>query len=112
MTLPATTKPGYQATMWAEMKPDCYAGPNYDKVKPQWEVYADGDMDCGTETTVRLSARTFPPGTKITIEEPLCPNCGELREPKNPGRGAAVVVYGGPCRCGFDWDEWVLNQYS
>ena len=102
----------YQETMWAEMKPDLYAGPDCDKLKPQWELHADGDMDSGNQTTIKLSARTFPPGTKIVISEPTCPECGELREPKNPGRGAAVIVYGGPCLCGFDWDAWVGEQYQ
>jgi hypothetical protein len=99
--------------MWAEMKPDCYSGASCDKVKPQWEIHADGDMDSDSLPTVKLSARTFPPGTKITIEEPLCPHCGELREPAHPGIGAAKVVYKGPCQgCGFDWDKWVLETYS
>lgn len=106
------TEVKYEETMWAEMKPDTYAGPKCDKVKPRWECYAAGDMDSGVETVVRLHANVFPPGTKITISEPLCPKCGELREPAHPGRGAAVVVYKGPCRCGFDWDRWTLERYQ
>lgn len=101
-----------QETMWAEMKPDIYVGPNCDRHKPEWEVYADGDMDSDKLTMLKLSARLFPPGTKIVISEPVCPNCGERREPKNPGRGASAPNYAGPCRCGFDWDSWVEGEYS
>ncbi len=108
-------KPSYRATMWAEMKPDVYAGPRCDKVRPQWEIHADGDMGgADTERALKLAARTFPPGTKITISEPCCPECGELREPVSlmvdPLRKGPL--YAGPCRCGFDWDRWTLDEYS
>lgn len=106
-----TDKVKLQETMWAEHKPDVYDGPNCDQVRPRWEVYADGDMDSDTSADVELSARTFPPGTKIVISEPLCPSCGELREPIHPAPETGPI-YSGPCRCGFDWDKWVSDQYS
>jgi len=99
-------------TMWAEMKPNCYGGEACDKIVPQWDAYADGDMDSDDGLTVlRLSARTFPPGTKVVISEPCCPDCGETREPiyPTPKRGP---LYAGKCQCGFDWDNWTLEQYS
>lgn len=105
------TKIRHEETMWAEMKPDTYAGKNCDQIRPQWECHADGDMDSDTQETIKLSARTFPPGTKIVISEPVCPKCSERREPQftKPNRN---VVFSGPCRCGFDWDKWVKEQYS
>jgi hypothetical protein len=58
-------------------------------------------MDSDFSDTIELMAEHFPPGTKITIEEPECPKCHQ-------------VV--GLCRqdemCDFDWDQWVLEQYS
>jgi hypothetical protein len=102
----------YTETMWAEMKPDCYGGKTCDKIEPQWWTYADGDKEGGYEhAPLQLAARTFPPGTKIVVSEPLCPQCSEPREPKfpTPKKGP---LYAGPCRCGFDWDAWVLGEYS
>lgn len=92
-------------TMWATMSPDVYAGPSCDQVAPRWECHAEGDRDGDHEKVITLDAATFPPGTTITISEPLCPSCNELREPKD-GK------FGGPCRCGFDWDEWTAEQFS
>jgi hypothetical protein len=105
-------KETHRETMWAEMKPDLYGGKNCDKLVPQWSCYAEGDKD-GEDglTALELAARTFPPGTKVVVSEPLCPDCGQVRCPKfpTPARGA---IYAGPCECGFDWDAWVESQYS
>lgn len=102
----------YRATMWAEMKPDCYGGKTCDQIRPRWYTYADGDKDASYENEpLNLAARSFPPGTKVTVQEPSCPECGDQRSPKwpTPKRGP---IYEGPCTCGFDWDGWVLDQYS
>lgn len=103
-----------QETQWAEMSPDLYDGPMCDRIRPRWECQADGDMGGSDyESTLHLASRCFPPGTRISIQEPLCPKCGELREPITfpnvPKRGP---IYKGPCRCGFDWDGWCADQYS
>jgi hypothetical protein len=99
-------------TQWAEMSPDIYDGPKCDKVKPRWKTAAEGDRGSDDfETVLHIAARTFPPGTRISIQEPLCPKCDELREPvfPIPKRGP---LYAGPCRCGFDWDAWRDAEYS
>lgn len=101
-----------QPTMWAAMKPDVYGGNNCDGVIPRWNCCADGDKGGDDfERVLKLDARSFPPGTKIVISEPRCPKCDEQREPKLQSiqRGP---LYSGPCRCGFDWDAWVLDNYS
>lgn len=106
------TKVKRQETMWAEMRPDMYGGASCDQLVPGWHCYADGDKD--SEDNVKcldLEARSFPPGTKVTISEPLCPSCGEQREPTFP-IPKRKPLYSGPCRCGFDWDAWVGDQYS
>lgn len=99
-------------TMWAEMKPDCYGGETCDQIEPRWYTYAAGDKQGGYEhDPLILDARGFPPGTKIVISEPVCPKCGDQREHifPHPETGVAFV---NKCDCGFDWDAWVLEQYS
>jgi hypothetical protein len=99
-------------TQWAEMSPDIYAGQNCDQVKARFRVWAEGDRGGDEyEDRLGLSPNTFPPGTLITIAEPVCPLCDEPRDPvfPIPRRGP---LYKGPCRCGFDWDAWVQENYS
>lgn len=101
-----------QETMWFTQKPDCYGGKTCDKVIPRWHCYADGDMDGDHQREpLHLAARCFPPGTIITVSEPVCPSCKEPREPKypTPKRGP---LFADKCRCGFDWAEWTLNEFS
>jgi hypothetical protein len=99
-------------TMWAEMKPDCYGGQNCDQIRPRWECYAAGDMESEDGLkTISLAARTFPPGTRVVVQEPVCPQCGETRSIKYPPpkRGP---LFDDKCDCGFDWKAWTLEQYS
>lgn len=95
----------------AEMRPDMYGGKNCDQLVPGWTASAMGEESEDIGHDLSLSARTFPPGTKVIVMEPTCPKCDERREPKFPipKRGP---IYGGPCRCGFDWDTWVSEQFS
>ncbi|KJS36097.1 MAG: hypothetical protein VR70_14510 [Rhodospirillaceae bacterium BRH_c57] len=96
--------------MWATMEPDVYGGDTHDQIVPRWRIYADGDKDADHETgPLELLPSRFPPGTKVTVEEPVCPDCGALREPHWQDN---EQTYGGPCDCGFDWDGWVLDQFS
>lgn len=107
-----TAKIKLQEVMWAEMKPDVYGGKSCDQIIPQWSCYCAGDMEGEDgQKVLELAARTFPPGTKVIISEPLCPGCGERREPHAPFT-TRKPLYAGPCHCGFDWDTWVRNTYS
>lgn len=106
------SEPKAQETMWATMSPDVYGGPKCDRVTPRWACHAEGDMGSEDyERVLKLDARAFPPGTRIVISEPLCPQCRELREPTYPApkRGHLFPKH---CRCGFDWDNWTLEQFS
>lgn len=106
------TEPKLQATMWAEMKPDCYGGKDCDEIEPRWHTYADGDKDASDQhEPLTLDARIFPPGTKVTIEEPHCPQCGEPRYQKFPPPKTGPL-FDDKCECGFDWDEWTRNTYA
>ena len=88
-------------TLWAEMKPDIYAGENFDEVKPMFECQAEGDMSADTTDTIVINASQYPPGTVILVQEPCCPKCMQVPE---------------MCRatesCDFDWDNWCEEQYS
>jgi hypothetical protein len=99
-------------TGWAELVADCYTGPGFDEIRPEWEVFDEGgkDADRGSQL-LELAARSFPPGTIVEIHEPVCPGCGETRKPRtNAPEGEPF--YSGPCRCGFDWDTWVGQKYG
>lgn len=105
-------KPKLRETMWAEMKPYCYGGASCDQILPRWDAYADGDMDSDDSLrTLNLNARTFPPGTRVVISEPVCPNCGEGRDVifPRPKRGS---LFAPKCDCGFDWGAWTRDQFS
>ena len=92
----------YQAIMWAEMKPYVYGGQNCDEVCPMWHAFAEGDMDSDTfDHPIELCCKTFPPGTKVVVSVPCCPECGQDAE----------MCKADDC-CGFDWDAWVHTEYS
>ena len=92
----------YKAIMWAEMKPDVYGGEKCDEVIPMWEAYGDGDMDSDTfDHNIELDCKTFPPGTRVIISVPCCPDCGQEVEMCQQDEG-----------CAYDWDGWVQNEYS
>lgn len=96
-------------TMTAVAEPDVYGGVNFDELIPRWHLWAEGDKDSEySHEPLKLFPSTFPPGTKISISEPLCPNCEQHREPKTTD----PLTYEGPCHCGFDWDGWVQDEYS
>ena len=109
MSASQNTEPTTRATMWAEMRPNCYGGKTCDQIEPVWHCYADGDKDSDDiHKPLELDPRTFPPGTKVTIEEPLCPDCQELRHLKSSDPPA----FEDKCDCGFDWVAWTLDQYA
>lgn len=110
----------HRETMWAEMKPDCYGGDGCEEITPNWYSYAEGDKQGGDDgDTLSLSAKTFPPGTRIVVSEPICSNCGEVpsrsREPITfiaPDEGSEVTEYIWTCGCDFDWRAEAMLQYT
>ena len=85
--------------MWAELRVDCYDGPNFDEHRKHWNVVSEGDMgdDDLDEPTLILDLNHFPPGTRVVVSVPECPECNIAPE---------------ACDCGFDWKNWVEEQYS
>ena len=99
----------YRETMNAEMAPDMYGGPDCDQMLPRWCASTEGDMGDGeNHETLELAARTFPPGTRVVISIPECPDCTEPADMYfDPETGKT-----GPCQCGFDWEAWAGDTYS
>ena len=91
----------YRKTMWAEMFPDVYGGPFCDEHEGRWNIFADGDKDDEfTHDDLVLDPKTFPPGTKIVISVPVCPECHDTMEMHNDSI------------CNFDWKKWTEETYG
>lgn len=90
----------YRETMSAVQAPDVYDGPNCNRHRPQWVGSADGEIG----QTLKLSARTFPPGTQVVVSEPCCPHCDEVPSwyPRKGWR----------CGCDFDWKAFAEDEFS
>jgi len=105
-----------QEIMRAEVKPDVYGGNSCDQVIKQFEIYSEGDMDSETtDEDIVISLSALPPGARVSVTYPCCPECGEVREDDfETVEGGAMKIVGhkSKCQCGFDWDNWVLEQYS
>jgi len=106
----------HHQVMRAEVKADCYSGKNLNQVKKQFEIYCDGDMDSDTTTEdIVIKLSDLPPGAKISVEYPCCPNCSLPREDKFKqlaGGSLKIVGHKAKCQCGFNWNEWVLGKYT
>lgn len=88
----------YTAAAWAEVRVNCYKGENCDEHENYWNSFWEGDkQDDDHEDPIVLDAKTLPPGTKVTIEFPLCPKCYMSQE---------------CCNCGFDWHNWAEEEFS
>lgn len=92
----------------AEQHPDVYSGPGCDEHAPCWWAWAAGDKDPEGPIGVALQfdATHFPPGTKVIVQVPCCPDCGE------DARYDPVSDTFPNCDCGFSWFEWADARYS
>lgn len=85
----------------AERTVDCYGGDSCEEHIPQWRVYSEGDMGDSEDTApLTLDPKSFPAGTKITIEVPVCPKCE---------KDAELCASTG---CDFDWRQWAEDRYA
>lgn len=102
--------------MHAEVKADVYGGENLDQVTKHFEIFCDGDMDSDSnERDIVIKLADLPPGAKISVEYPCCPECGSAREDefeRLQGASLRIIGHKSKCGCGFDWEEWVQNEYS
>ena len=93
------------------MEPDCYDGPNYNRKRPRWMTSypKEGDEEIGPCVELHIDATQMPPGSRIVIQVPCCPVCGE---PADMNRPKGVRRTWPPCMCGFSWNKWATGQYS
>lgn len=92
-------------------EPDCYDGAKGNLLRPRWMTSypKEGDEEDGEVLELKIDARRVPPGTRVTIEIPCCPECGEvadMREPKGRARKWPN------CQCGFSWSKWAQEEYA
>ena len=97
-------------TMWAEAKPELYDVATCDQLRPRWYVHCEGEEGEFQDDDIVLDPKHFPPGTKITVAEPCCPTCGNVRGQMFPFTNPPT--FQAKCDCGFAWEAWVANQYS
>lgn len=92
-------------------EPDCYDGKTCDRHRPRWMTSypKEGDEEVGETLEVKLDACMMPPGSRVTIEVPVCPECGypaDMREPRGKRRKWPN------CQCGFSWSKWAEANYG
>lgn len=96
-------------------EPYCYDGKTCDKQRPRWMTSypKEGDEEDGEVLQLEMIARQWPPGTRVTIEVPCCPECGEPADMQQPYPDERKLRRTWPkCRCGFSWSKWVLDNFS
>jgi hypothetical protein len=100
----------YECQTWRQ-EPDVYSGKTCDKQRPRWMTSypKHGDEEHGEILELKIDAWKCPPGTRITIEMPICPKCGDPAEIVQPNRRQRKWPN---CRCGFSWSKWVEEEFS
>lgn len=107
----------YNAIMTAEVKVDCYAGDTCDQQRKYFNIYCAGDMqdDDSSEKKLTIKLSELPPGARVLVQYPVCPECGTTREDKfrhSGGGSMKIIGHSEKCHCGFDWHQWVENEYA
>lgn len=83
-----------------------------------WNGYCEGDKEGGEfPDSLELSPAGFPPGTRVSVEVPVCPKCGESADTRTnvgpPGEnGVPPVSFDRYCDCGFDWEKWQADRWA
>jgi hypothetical protein len=96
----------YNIIAGVEVKADVYSGENCDETEPYLECWCEGDMDTDTAKEFSFDAKRWPIGTKLIVQVPVCPNIDCVAD-------AEFQDEEGKCtECGFDWDNWIGEQYS
>lgn len=94
----------YEVDGQGTLKQDVYAGPNCDEKEPYW--FYSGEMhgaeNLGKRENLDFAPDAYPPGTKITVEVPYCPECSMPR-----------ITGEDKCECEeWDWNAWDLQEFS
>lgn len=85
------------------MEPDC------DEERPRWMTSypKEGDEEDGETLKLEIPAGRMPPGSRVTIEVPCCPKCGD------PADMNETTGFDWPdCDCGFSWKDWAIENFG
>lgn len=97
-------RPKMHEVMRTEVIADCYGGDTCDQM----------DSDTHREDiTIRLA--DLPAGAVVSVSYPCCPECGSPREDEMESLGGGrmkIIGHKVGCHCGFDWNNWIAEQYS
>ena len=66
-----------------------------------FESESEGDQAAELLDIIDFNAKHYPLGTVIRLEVPECPKCGLPADYQDAN---------GKCDCGFDWEEWALEN--
>ena len=92
----------YTEVLRAEVKVDCYAGDDCDTHEKYFNCYAEGDkQDDDSREPLVIDLRHFPAGTRISVQEPVCPECQMS--------ASCCIEFK---QCSFDWREWAEGRYT
>lgn len=93
-------------------EPDCYSGPGYDQLRPRWMTSypKEGDEEDGETLKLEIPAAMMPPGSRIKIEVPCCPECGEPADMN--GEDGDPHPEWPACHCGFSWAQWARDSFA
>lgn len=70
----------------------------------------EGDEEDGETLKLEIPAKMMPPGSRVTIEVPCCPECGDPADMRgDDGNGHTVWP---KCSCGFSWRGWVEDNFA
>lgn len=108
------SKLNYITDMVFRQEPYCYDGDSCDQQRPRWMTSypKEGDQEDGETLKLEIPARSVPPGTRVVIEIPCCPQCGD-RADMCMGTGENADFKEWPdCNCGFSWKNWVYDNFS
>lgn len=91
-------------TFW--MAPDC------DEDRPRWMTSypKEGNEEDGETLKLEIPAHLMPPGSRVTIEVPVCPECGDPADMNEPSRGEKK--FWPKCECGFDWNKCAQENWG
>lgn len=70
----------------------------------------EGDEEEGETLKIEIDAASLPPGSRVTIEVPDCPECGDPADIRVDVLSKHTEWPA--CSCGFNWAEWTREQYG
>lgn len=76
----------YEDRQIFRQEPDCYSGPDCGGHRPRWMTSypKEGDEEDGEVLKLEIDAKSMPPGSRVIIEVPCCPKCGDPADMNEP----------------------------